>query len=638
MAATGTVKRKEPFKLAPDDLYLFHEGTQYRLFEKLGARLTGSNRAHFAVWAPNAEMVSVVGEFNRWNAHHLTRGASGVWTGEISNVRESAPYKYRITSKDGRSVDKADPVGFFHEVPPGTASLLWDLRYDWHDQEWMRTRGERTKLDRPISIYEAHLGSWMRVPEEENRFLTYRELAPKLADHVQSLGFNHVQLLPLAEHPFYGSWGYQGTGYFAPTARYGTPQELMFLIDFLHQRGIGVFLDWVPSHFANDEHGLIAFDGTALYEPEDPRERIHPVWQSCVFNYARPEVRSFLVSSAFFWLEKYHVDGLRVDAVASMLYRDYSRKPGQWTPNRFGGRENLEAIDFLRQLNTEVYRAFPDTQMIAEESSAFPMVSRPIYVGGLGFGYKWDMGFAHDIIQHVSREPSDRKNHYQELTFRGMYAFSENYILPFSHDEAHARRGSLLSRMPGDQWRQLANFRLLLAYMFFQPGKKLLFMGNEFAQWQPWNHDTSLDWHLAHVRQHAGVQKLVAHLNGLYAHEPALHQGDCESNGFEWIDCHDAADGTISWLRWDRNRDEVLFCLFNFTPEVYRNFKVGVPRGGLWREVANTDAYEYGGSGQGNLGGVQGNPFPCHDRSHSLMLTVPPLAGIAFKHDAVYQL
>jgi 1,4-alpha-glucan branching enzyme len=638
MAVRGT-DRKEVFAIPDLDLHLFHEGTHYRLYEKLGAHLLQhdkGNAARFAVWAPNADAVSVIGEFNQWNdkAHHLSRGPSGVWSGVIPNVRESAAYKYYIHSKyRNQPSAKADPFGFFQEPPLRTASLVWDLSYEWHDAEWMRQRGERGKVDRPISIYEVHLGSWMRVPEDQNRYLTYREIAPKLAAHVETLGFTHVELLPVMEHPFYGSWGYQGTGYFAPTSRYGAPQDLMYLIDYLHGRGIGVFLDWVPSHFASDEHGLASFDGTALYEYEDPREGLHPVWQSSIFNYARKEVRSFLISSAFFWLEKYHADGLRVDGVASMLYRDYLRAPGEWTPNQFGGRENLEAIDFLRQLNTEVYRVFPDVQMIAEESTAWPLVSRPVHVGGLGFGYKWDMGFAHDMLQHLQREPSARKAHYNELTFRGLYAFNENFILPFSHDDVNPRRGSLISRMPGDEWRKFANLRLLFAYMFLQPGKKLLFMGNEFGQWQPWNHDASLDWHLTQMPNHAGVQRLVSHLNQLYVHEPALQYGDANPTGFEWVDCHDAKHGAISWLRWDQKYHDVLVCVFNLTPHVYRNFKLGAPRGGLWREVVNTDAAEYGGSAQGNFGGVQANPFGYQNRSYSLTITLPPLAGLAFKQE-----
>ena len=489
--------------LTDTDLHFFNEGTHYRLYEKLGAHLThrdGQSGALFNVWAPNARAVSVIGDFNHWNkeSHPLhAQGSSGIWSGFIPGVRESAAYKYYIESHHGGyRVDKTDPVGFYHEQSPKTASLVWDLSYEWRDDDWMRQRGARLRLDAPVCIYEIHPGSWRRVVEEGNRFLAYREMAKPLADYVHHMGFTHVEFLPLMEHPFYGSWGYQTTGYFAATSRYGTPQDLMYLIDYLHQRGIGVILDWVPSHFPSDEHGLAFFDGTHLYEHGDPRKGFHPDWSSYIFNYGRHEVRSFLMSSAFFWLDKYHVDALRVDAVASMLYLDYSRKAGEWEPNQFGGNENLEAIDFLRRFNEEVYRHFPDVQTMAEESTAYPMVSKPLYLGGLGFGYKWDMGFMHDTLEYIRHEPVHRKFHHSQLTFRGLYAHTENFILPYSHDEVVHGKGSLLSRMPGDPWQKFANYRVLLGYMYLQPGKKLLFMGSEFAQGREWSHERSLDWHL----------------------------------------------------------------------------------------------------------------------------------------------
>jgi 1,4-alpha-glucan branching enzyme len=528
-------------------------------------------------------------------------------------------------------VDKADPFGVRHETPPQTASVVWDLQYDWHDEDWMAERGRGLRLDSPISIYEVHLGSWMRPTGQGKTWLSYPELAPKLAEYVARLGFTHVEFLPVMEHPFYGSWGYQITGYFAPTSRYGTPQDLMFLIDHLHQKGIGVILDWVPSHFPNDEHGLAYFDGTHLYEHGDPRQGVHPDWNSYIFNYGRHEVRSFLLSSAAFWLDKYHADGLRLDAVASMLYLDYSRKPGQWIPNKFGGRENLEAIEFLRQFNVVVYEHYADSQTIAEESTAWPMVSRPTHLGGLGFGYKWDMGFMHDTLKYFAQDPIFRKFHHNQLNFRGLYAFSENFILPFSHDEVVHGKGSLLSRMPGDDWKKFANLRLLFGYMFGQPGKKMLFMGDEFGQWLEWNHDTGLDWGLTQESAHAGLQRWVTDLNRVYRSEPGLHRGDATPQGFEWVDCCDAEQSTISWLRKAGPGGDLLLVACNMTPVVRRNYRLGVPQGGYWRELLNSDAKHYGGSGQGNFGGVNATPFASHGRAHSLILTLPPLAMVCFK-------
>jgi 1,4-alpha-glucan branching enzyme len=626
--------------LTQDDLYLFNEGTHHRLYARLGAHpmtAAGEEGTYFAVWAPNAQQVSVMGEFNQWDkgSHGLRpRAQSGIWEGFIPGVRQGMPYKYHVISRyQGYQADKSDPLAFYNEVPPHTASIVWDLGYDWGDHAWMAARHARNSLTAPIAVYEVHLGSWMRVPEEGHRFLTYRELAPRLADHVTRLGFTHVEFLPLMEHPFYGSWGYQSTGYYAPTSRYGTPQDLMYLIDYLHQRGIGVILDWVPSHFPTDEHGLGYFDGTHLYEHADMRQGLHPDWNSFIFNYGRNEVRSFLLSSALFWLEKYHVDGLRVDAVASMLYLDYSRKEGEWIPNQFGGRENLEAIAFLRHFNEAVYREFPDVQTFAEESTAWPMVSRPNYVGGLGFGMKWDMGWMHDTLSYMARDPIHRPYYHNLLTFRMIYAFTENFLLPLSHDEVVHGKGSLLGKMPGDDWQKFANLRLLYGYMNTQPGKKLLFMGGEFGQWREWDHDTSLDWHLCQYAPHAGLQRWLEDLNQLYRGEPALHELDTQPAGFEWIDCNDALLSVVSCLRRGRSTNDVILVVCNFTPVPRLNYRVGAPHGGFWREVLNSDAPDYGGSGYGNMGGVEATPVPYHGRPFSVNLTLPPLSAVFFKSE-----
>jgi 1,4-alpha-glucan branching enzyme len=625
--------------ISGDDLYWFNEGTHWRIYEKFGAHPAqdkGVSGTHFAVWAPNAERVFVMGDFNGWSKtqHPLSPvGNSGVWGGFIAGLGPGTTYKYRIVSRyGGYVVDKADPYGFRHETAPRTASIVWDLAYEWGDRQWMKARGQRQRLSSPISIYEVHFGSWRRVPGEGNRWLTYRELAPQLADYVEHMGFTHVEFLPVMKHPFYGSWGYQTSGYFAPTGRYGTPQDLMFLIETLHQRGIGVILDWVPSHFPTDEHGLAYFDGTHLYEHADMRQGFHPDWNSYIFNYGRHEVQTFLISNALFWLDKYHADGLRVDAVASMLYLDYSRKTGEWIPNKYGGRENLDAISFLRTFNETVYREYPDVQTYAEESTAWPQVSRPIYVGGLGFGFKWDMGFMHDALAYFSRDPVHRKHHHNELTFRAMYAFAENFVLPFSHDEVVHGKGSLLGKMPGDEWQKFANLRLLLAYMLFQPGKKLLFMGGEFGQRNEWYHETSLDWHLVQEgNPHNGLQKLVGTLNWLYRTEAALHEQDTNPAGFQWVDCHDAEQSTLSWLRFGAKPEDAILVVGNFTPVARHNLRIGVPRGGFWKELFNSDAREYGGGGQGNFGGVEAAPMPWHHQSHSVSITLPPLGAVAFK-------
>ncbi|MFH0768874.1 MAG: 1,4-alpha-glucan branching protein GlgB [Chloroflexota bacterium] len=625
--------------LVRNDFYLFNEGTHFRLYEKLGAHplaVRGQVGTYFAVWAPDAEQVFIMGDFNGWNkaSHPLhPQEQSGIWEGFIPGVNKGARYKYHIVSRyRNYRVDKADPFAFLDETPPGTSSIVWNLDYSWEDQAWMKQRYEHNRLDRPISIYEMHLGSWKRVPTENYRPLTYRELAPLLAEYVQQMGFSHIEFLPVMEHPFGGSWGYQTTGYFAPTSRYGTPQDLMYLIDYLHQHGIGVFLDIVPSHFPNDEHGLSFFDGTHLYEHADPKEGFHPDWHSAIFNYGRNEVRSFLISNALFWLDKYHVDGLRVDAVASMLYLDYSRKEGEWIPNKYGGRENLEAIAFLRRFNKEVYSNYPDVQTIAEESTAWPMVSRPTYVGGLGFGMKWDMGWMHDTLGYISNEPIFRKYHHNNLTFRMLYAFYENFILPLSHDEVTHGKGSLLSKMPGDDWQKFANLRLLLGYMYAQPGKKLLFMGGELGQWREWHHDESLDWHLLEYERHAAIQKWVQNLNRLYRNEPALYELDCDSTGFEWIDCSDAEQGIISLIRKGRTADSTILIICNFTPVPRFNYRIGVPNDGFWKELLNSDAKEYGGSNLGNLGGIGAVAIPSHGRPYSLEITLPPLAVLFFKN------
>ncbi len=617
--------------LGEQDVYLFREGTHGSLYAIMGC-LLGADGATFRVWAPNASRVSVIGEWNDWNADAdplSPRGdGSGIWEGSAKAVRRGQAYKYRIvTSDQKRTFDKADPFALYAETPPLTASRAWTLDYEWGDDEWMAARGRHNALDAPISIYELHLGSWRR--EDSQRLPTYRGVAEALADYVGERGFTHVELLPLTEHPFYGSWGYQTTGYFAATSRYGEPQDLMYLIDVLHRRGIGVILDWVPSHFPDDPHGLAAFDGTHLYEHADPRQGFHPEWKSMIFNYQRNEVRAFLLSSALFWLTKFHVDGLRVDAVASMLYLDYGRKEGEWIPNVHGGRENLGAIQFLRQLNELAYREHPDVQVIAEESTAWPMVSRPLYVGGLGFGMKWNMGWMHDTLDYMRQEPIYRKYHHDRLTFSIWYAFSENFVLALSHDEVVYGKGSLLGKMPGDRWQKFANLRAMYGYMWGHPGKKLLFMGSEFAQWREWAHEGQLDWDSLIDPAHAGMQRWVSDLNALIRAEPALHEVDFASAGFEWVDARDSDASVITFLRKSRTGSPVLVAC-NFTPVPRMNYVVGVPEGGHWSELLNGDAAAYGGSGMGNLGGVDAAPSAAHGRFHSLTLTLPPLSTMFF--------
>jgi 1,4-alpha-glucan branching enzyme len=623
------------------DIHLFREGNHFSLFEKLGSHpmtVDGIPGTYFAVWAPNAEKVSVIGDFNRWekSSHPLSIrwDGSGIWEGFVADLAPGDVYKYHVRSKyNNYQADKGDPFAFTWEQPPRTASRVSDLGYEWGDQAWMADRRRANDLGAPTSIYEMHLGSWRRVPEEGNRPLTYRELAPALADYLKETGFTHVEFLPIMEHPFYGSWGYQVTGFFAPTSRYGGPQDFMYLVDYLHQRGIGVILDWVPSHFPSDEHGLAYFDGTHLYEHSDPKKGFHPEWNSYIFNYGRNEVRNFLISSALFWLEKYHLDGLRVDAVASMLYLDYARKAGEWIPNKYGGRENLEAIHFLKRLNEAAYERFPDVQIIAEESTAWPMVSRPTYVGGLGFGMKWNMGWMHDTLKYFSTDPLFRRYNHNQLTFSLWYAFNENFVLPLSHDEVTHGKGSLIGRMPGDDWQRFANLRLLYGYMYGHPGKKLLFMGSEFGQVREWQHEESLEWHVLQYPHHRGVQLWLRDLNRLYRAERALHERDFDAGGFEWIDSNDWEQSTLSFLRKGHSAGEFILVVCNFTPVPRHHYRIGVPIGGYWREVLNSDATIYGGSGLGNMGGVDAAPIAAHGREASLSILLPPFGILFFKRE-----
>ncbi len=624
--------------ITEDDSHLFNEGSHFRLYDKLGAHCLdhdGQSGTYFAVWAPNADYVSVIGEFNGWDRgrHPLTpKGNTGIWENFFPGVGKGTLYKYHIASRfGGHRVDKADPFSLFNEIPPKTASIAWDLDYQWNDQDWMAKRAEHNRLDKPMAIYEMHVGSWRRVLEEGNRSLSYRELAEPLTEHLRQLGYTHVEFLPVMDHPFFGSWGYQITGYFAPSGNYGTPQDLMYLIDYLHQHDIGVILDWVPSHFPSDEHGLGFFDGTHLYEHADPRQGYHPEWKSYIFNYGRTEVQSFLISNAMFWLDRYHVDDLRVDAVASMLYLNYGRNDGEWIPNKYGGQENLEAINFLRRMNQELYQNYPGIQTIAEESTAWPMVSRPNYLGGLGFGLKWDMGWMHDTLQYMSRDPVHRRYHHNKLTFRMIYAFHENFVLPLSHDEVVYGKGSLLGKMPGDRWQKFANLRALYGYMYAQPGKKMLFMGGEFGQPSEWAHDGSLQWDLLQDPMHHGLKDWLSDLNNLYRSEPAFHELDCDSGGFEWIDCDDAEHSVISLLRKGRSSANLLLVVCNFTPVPRYSYRLGVPRAGMWQEILNSDAGRYGGSNVGNLGGVEAVPVPLHGRPYSLTITLPPLSVSLFR-------
>ncbi len=621
------------------DLHLFNEGSHSRLYERMGAHVghfAGADGTYFAVWAPEAAEVAVTGDWDAWRPAWLSRrGGSGIWEGFVAGAAAGHKYMYAITSRHrGEVLKKADPFGFLHQEPPGTASVIWDGAHRWADQAWMSGRAHGLAPGAPVSIYECHLGSWRRVPGEGDRKLTYRELAPLLADHVTRLGFTHVELLPVMEHPFYGSWGYQVTGFFASTARHGAPEDLMFLVDTLHQRGVGVILDWVPSHFPTDAHGPYRFDGSHLYEHADPVQGIHPHWTSAIFNYGRHEVRSFLLSSAAFWLERFHADGLRVDGVASMLYLDYGRNAGEWTPNKYGGKENLEAVALLQALNESVHREFPDACTIAEESTAWPGVTRAVHLGGLGFDYKWDLGWTHDTLQHLARDPVHRSFHHGELTFRPLYAWSERFVLALSHDECVHGKGSLLGKMPGDEWQKRANLRLLLAYEWATPAKKLLFQGGELGQWREWSHDRSLDWHLLDDPRHSGIALLVGELNRLYRELPALHRGDCEAGGFSWIVPSDATHSVIAFERLvPGGAGKPVVFVMNGTAMPRHNYRLGVPRPGLWREALNSDAGDFGGSGMGNLGGIEAAPVGAHGRLFSLNLTLPPLGALVLVPD-----
>ncbi len=620
------------------DIYLFREGKHFSLFEKLGAhpiRKGDTEGTLFAVWAPNAKSVSVIGNFNGWNttSHPLLSRTdeSGIWQGFITGVGKGEHYKYFIRSSiNDYEVEKADPLARFSEHPPKTASVVWENDYRWKDRDWMKKRADHNNLSGPMSVYELHLESWRRSLEEGLRPLHYTELADQLTSYVKEMGYTHVELMPVTEFPFSGSWGYQVTGYFAPTSRFGTPEEFMYLVDTLHQNDIGVIIDWVPSHFPGDQHGLHFFDGTYLYEHQDPRKGYHPDWNSYIFNYGRNEIRNFLISSAHFWMEHYHIDGIRVDAVASMLYLDYSRKEGEWIPNEFGGRENLDAITFLRDLNESIYAKFPDVQTIAEESTAWPMVTRPAYTGGLGFGMKWNMGWMHDTLDYFAYEPIHRSYHHNQITFSIWYAFNENFMLSLSHDEVVHGKGSLINKMPGDHWQKFANLRLLFGYMFAHPGKKLHFMGMELGQWNEWNHESSLDWHLLDVDIHLGLQNYLKDLNGIYKRYPALYEQDFVPEGFQWIDASDSQNSILSFVRKGRKPDQKVLVILNMTPVPRYNYRIGVPQDARWQEILNSDAAHFGGSGTGNFGGVDSNPVPYHGEEQSINIVLPPLGIVMF--------
>jgi len=615
--------------LDANDLFLFNQGTHYRLYNKLGAH-PADGGTYFAVWAPNARAVSVIGDWNYWShgGDALSpRESSGIWEGFVRGVGHGTRYKFAIVGPDGEAREKADPFAARAEHAPATASIVWKPQHAWKDAEWMKTRGARVGRSAPMSIYEMHLGSWRR---DHNDVLGYREIGRQLAQHCQQLGFTHVELMPVMEHPFYGSWGYQVTGYFAPTTRYGAPEDFMWMIDELHQRGIGVIVDWVPAHFPTDAHGLGYFDGTHLFEHADPRRGFHPDWTSNIFNYARHEVRSFLISSAISWLDRYHIDGLRVDGVASMLYRDYSRKEGEWIPNEDGSNHDRDAIAFLQQFNHAVYTAFPDVQTIAEESTAWGGVSKPPESGGLGFGYKWDLGWMHDTLAHLHREPVHRKFHHNELTFRSVYHNTENFVMPLSHDEVVHGKGSILGKMPGDPWQKYASVRLLYGYQWTLPGKKLLFMGSELGVWGEWNHDTQLDWAVGEHPAHAGIARWVGDLNAAYRAHKALHVGDCDPVGFQWLAADDAEAGVIAYMRTGGSNDAPVIAVMNVTPVAREGYRIGVPRGGYWKEILNSDASIYGGSGVGNQGGVQTEAMGWHGFEQSLIVTLPPLGVVLF--------
>jgi 1,4-alpha-glucan branching enzyme len=617
------------------DLYLFNEGTHVRLYEKLGAHVTtieGTPGVIFGVWAPNADDVSVVGDFNRWDPTATPlrpRASSGIWEGFVPGIGQGTIYKYSIKPRfSAQRIEKSDPFGFAAEVRPRTASIVWDLsKYEWRDEAWLSRRPEAQAFDAPISMYEVHLGSWRRAPEN-NGFLSYRELGSQIAEYCQSMGYTHVELLPISEHPLDASWGYQTVGYYAPTSRFGSPDDFRAFVDILHQAGIGVLLDWVPAHFPRDGHGLAYFDGTALYEHADPRQGEHPDWGTKIFNYGRNEVRSFLISNAVYWVEQYHIDGLRVDAVASMLYLDYSRKAGEWVPNQYGGRENLDAISFLQRMNEVVHTECPGVLTVAEESTAWPQVTRPPYMGGLGFSLKWNMGWMHDTLEYISKEPVHRRWHHNDLTFSLLYAFHENFVLPFSHDEVVHGKGSLLNKVPGDPWQKFANLRLLYAYMYGHPGKKLLFMGLDFGQGDEWTETKSIDWHLLQFPYQSGLQRCVADLHRVYRSTPALYEVDFEWTGFQWLESHDNENSVFAFLRRGHDPNQMLVVVCNFTPIPRYAYRVGVPTGGPWYEVLNTDSSLYAGGNVGNGGQVWAQDEPWAGQPHSLELTIPPLGAV----------
>jgi 1,4-alpha-glucan branching enzyme len=625
--------------LSDYDLHLFSEGTHLRAWEKFGAHVMTIGHftgVHFAVWAPNAQRVSVIGDFNGWDGrvHQMRRLVpSGVWELFVPDLQLGACYKYEVRTQAGHLLEKSDPYAQRFEVPPNSASIIWhDGQYQWNDAGWMNDRPSFASWhDRPMSIYEVHLGSWRRVPEQGYRYLTYRELARDLIRYVREQGFTHIELMPVMEHPFSGSWGYQVIGFFAPTSRFGSPDDFRYFVDECHRHGLGVILDWVPGHFPKDPHGLARFDGTALYEHDDPRQGEQRDWGTLIFNYGRTEVRSFLLSSALYWLQEFHIDGLRVDAVASMLYLDYSRSHGEWIPNQYGGRENLEAVDFLQRLNTVTHGRLPGTITVAEESTAWPAVSRPTYVGGLGFTFKWNMGWMHDMLQYVQQNPVHRRWHHNQITFSMLYSFTENFVLPFSHDEVVHGKRSMLDKMPGDVWQKHATLRALYGYMFAHPGKKLMFMGSEFGQWREWDHDSSLDWHLLDEPLHRGLQTWVRDLNRTYEREPSLHEVDFEGPGFSWIDCQDNENSVISLIRRARNPHDFTVMIVNFTPVPRPRYRVGVPEAGWYREILNSDAWLYGGSNMGNGGGIHTEPAVAHGFEQSLDLIVPPLGFVLLK-------
>ncbi|RYU96332.1 1,4-alpha-glucan branching protein GlgB [Emticicia agri] len=637
-SSSPSFKNVEPFSLFTDfDINLFKAGKHYRLYEKMGSHVVenqGVIGTYFAVWAPNARYLSVVGDFNGWNrgSHPLSSrwDGSGIWEGWIPNIGNGEVYKYFISSNTGADFEKGDPYALNWEHPPKTASIIWDTWYEWKDKEWMQTRRQKNALNAPISVYEIHLGSWQRDPGDPERRLTYREIANTLVPYVKEMGFTHVEFMPVMQHPYEPSWGYQITGYFSTSSRFGTPQDFMYLVEQLHINDIGVLLDWVPSHYPNDAHGIYRFDGTALYEHEDPRQGYHPDWKSYIFNYGRYEVRSFLISNALFWLDRFHADGLRVDAVASMLYRDYSRNAGEWIPNIFGGRENLEVISLFKELNEEIYRSFPDTQTIAEESTAFPGVSRPVYTGGLGFGMKWMMGWMNDTLRYFAKDPMYRKWHQNDITFSLVYGFSENFMLPLSHDEVVYGKGSLIEKMPGDQWRKFANLRLLFTYMFTHPGTKLLFMGGEFAQYAEWNFKTSLDWHLLEHQPNKGVNELMKDLNKMYRNEAALFDKQFSPDGFEWIDTSDRENAVIVYARKGFNEKDTIVVVLNFTPIPRSPYRIGVPAAGTYEEIFNSDDQKYWGTGVVNIN-VDTNKIPLHGKDNSIEISLPPLGGVVFR-------